>query len=354
MKSYIILEDGAIFEGASRGKEKTGCGPVVFYTGVVGYQEAITDPANAGKIVLLTYPLIGNYGTNPLFNESARSHTAGVVIKEDSHIYSNWQAKGSFNDFLERERLACISEVDTRTLMVDIRNKKEPWALISTGSVKRKAAVKKIAQRKKEKTSYLKDVSVDKLRQINTGSPRIVIIDLGICGSFVNQLKSLGPELWLAPYNITASELLKLNPAGIIVSSGPEEDPQIDVVVKTVKEVLGKVPLLGIASGLQVIGRALGGRISKLGAGHHGLNYPVMAEDTHKGEITSQNHSYVVDEDSLKGITDVRVAERNLHDHTVEKIISEQLRMIAIQYYPASPGFGQPHPIFSDFLNMVR
>lgn len=348
MQASLILEDGTVFSGISIGVEGTRCGPVVFYTGVVGYQEAMTDPANAGKILVMTYPLIGNYGINPKFNESKKSWIKGLVIKESSQIYSNWQAEGSFGDFLKKEEVVCIGEVDTRTLTVKIRDDGEQWGTLSSKPIKVKAAVKKIKGEKEKKVSFLKDISTDHLTCINSGSPKVVVLDLGVCNSFLNQLKTLGYEVWLAPYDITASDILKMVPSGIIISNGPEEDPGLDRVVGTVKEILGKVPMLGISTGHQVIARALGGRISRLKIGHHGVNYPVISPDSFKGEITVQNHSFVVDEESLK---DVEIIEKNVNDKTIEKMKSDGLKFVSIQYYPASPGFGQPHPIFKEIIS---
>ena len=356
MKASLFLEDGTIFSGISIAAEGTRCGPVVFYTGVVGYQEVITDPTNAGKILIMTYPLIGNYGINPKFNESKRSWVAGLVIKEPSQIYSNWQAEGSLNDFLQREDVVCVSELDTRTLAVKIRDNGEQWGVLSSKPIKAKAAVKKIKEEKNKKRSFLKDISIDKLTCVNSGSPlgnpKVVVVDLGICNSFLNQLKTLGYEIWLAPYNTPANELLRLNPDGVVISNGPEEDPELGGVVGTVKEILGKVPMLGISTGHQIIARALEGKISRLKVGHHGVNYPVISPNSFKGEITVQNHSFVVDEESIKDVEEVEIAERNLNDRTIAKIKSEKLKVVSIQYYPASPGFNQPNSVFSEFLKI--
>jgi len=334
----LILKDGTKFSGISIGVEDVRSGTVVLYTGVVGYQEVMTDPANAGRILVMTYPLIGNYGINPRFSESKKAWCAGIVIKENTRIYSNWQAVSSFEEFLKREAVVCLFGVDTRTLAVKIREGGEQWGTISSDKIEPCKTL-----------SFLKEISVDKLTHAVKGKgKRVVIIDLGVTYSILRQLERLDCDVWLVPYNISPGELLKMKPDRVIISNGPEEDPELDKAVNTVKGILGKVPLLGISTGHLVIARALGGKVTRLKIGHRGVNYPVISPDSFKGEITVQNHGFVADEDSLG--KDIDIIERNVNDKTIEKMASDKLKFISIQYYPASPGFGEPHSVFSEFL----
>lgn len=397
----FVLEDGTVFSGESIGASGEVVGPVIFDTRVVGYQEVMTDPANAGKILTLTYPLIGNYGINPDFNESDRAWIKGLIIKEKSNLYSNWQATASLDEFLKKEKIVALTEVDTRTLAVKIREDGEMLGIISPDEVGTEKLLQKIKDFKaRGKISFLPQISVKKdspspypspLRGKDKGEgehypggkkPRIVVIDLGVLKGFLKQLSTLGCEIILVPYSTKAKELLKLNPDGIIISNGPEEDPALKGVISTVKELLGNVPLLGISTGHEVIIRALGGEIIKMKLGHHGVNYPVhpvrspqikdspcarkrgvsgeietsngvKTPDSLKGEITVQNHSWVVDENSLSKRDGIKIAERNLNDNSIEKIISPQLKFISVQYYPTSPGLGEVHPVFKEFVEMI-
>lgn len=353
----LVLEDGAVYEGESIGISGEVIGPVVIDRRVVGYQEIMTDPANAGKIMCLTYPLIGNYGISEKFNESERAWIKSLVIKEKSKIYSNWQATTSLDEFLKKEKIVALAEVDTRTLGVKIRDDGEMLGIVSTEKLSVEELLKKIEdfKNKKEKNSFLPQISVEKIKKIQEGRPRIVVIDLGIPRSFLEQVSALGCEIVLVPYNSESQGLLGLNPDGIIISNGPEDDPALQEVVSTVKQLLGKIPLLGISTGHEIICAALGGKIIRLKAGHRGVNYPIRRVKNLEGggEITVQNHSLIVEEKSLTKKNEVEIVERNLNDDSIEKIVSKKWKFISIQYYPASPGLGEIHPVFKEFLQMV-
>jgi carbamoyl-phosphate synthase small subunit len=358
MNPFLLLEDGTRFDGISLGIKEERYGPVIMNTGVVGYQEIITDPANAGKIVVFTYPLIGNYGINRAFNESARAWISGLIIKESSRIYSNWQAKGSLEDFLMQEKLVALSAVDTRTLAVRIRDHGEMWGALSQGKTSEKEVLKKIAAAKSEKRSYAKEISVKQLTTIASPSSshplQIALIDLGTTQSLLRQLALMNCEVTLFPFNSPPDQVMAMKPDGIVISGGPEDDPAVEQVSKTLKELLGKVPLFGTSAGHEAIALALGGRLKRLAVGHHGVNYPVMKPGSLKGEITVQNHSFVVDEESVKEVKDLKIEERNLNDHTIEKMRSDTRKFISIQYYPASPGCNEVHPVLREFLTLLQ
>jgi carbamoyl-phosphate synthase small subunit len=355
MRAVLVLEDGRSFSGEALNNGEA-VGEIIFNTAVVGYQEMITDPANAGKILLLTYPLIGNYGTAPKFNESKGAWLAGLVIKEKSRIYSNWQAKAGFEDFIKEHNLLTISGVDTRTLTVHLRQKGSMLGIISTHTCEAKELLSRLETfRKKPRESLLPRVSLKKSRHLGKGKAKykIAILDLGLQNSVIRQLETLGFSLTLLPFNTPAEEILRLKPKGLIISDGPEEDAGLKTVVDNVRPLLKKLPILGISTGHQVLARALGAKISKLKLGHHGVNYPIHNPASYRGEITVQNHSYAVDADSLNKIKDIKITAFNLNDRTVEEMESKKLKLIGVQYSPVSPGFNEANGIFKKFMKML-
>jgi carbamoyl-phosphate synthase small subunit len=355
MRAILMLEDGKSFMGEALGVQGERIGEVIFNTAVVGYQEMMTDPANVGKILVLTYPLIGNYGCAPKFNESKNVWLAGLVIKEKSRIFSNWQARMSFDDFIQVHKLLTISEIDTRALAVHLRQKGQMSGVISTTCFELKELLAKInAQRKNTIESLLPRVSVQKpLRLGNKKHKKVTVLDLGVTQSILKQLEALGLSINIVPYNMPAQEILRLKAHGLIISNGPEEDIGLEVVTQNIKDLVGKLPILGISTGHQVLARALGAKITKMRLGHHGVNYPIHNPASYKGEITVQNHSYVVDTDSLNKIKNVKITGYNLNDRTVEEMESKKLKLLGVQYIPASPGFKEVNSVFRRFAKML-
>ncbi|MDP2928485.1 MAG: carbamoyl phosphate synthase small subunit, partial [Candidatus Omnitrophota bacterium] len=313
------------------------------------------DPANAGKILVLTYPLIGNYGVAKKFNESRKCWIAGLVIKESSRIYSNWQAEGSFEGFLRDENVVTISDVDTRTLAITIRDKGEMLGIISTKDSTKEELLEKIGNRKKDAPDAIKDISAKKAVEIK-GKPsggKIAVLDLGMTNSCIKQLATLGCNITLLPYNTLPEDILAMKPDGLVISNGPENDSAITVIANNVKKLLGKVPIMGISTGHEIIGLALGAKLIKMKIGHHGANYPVKPPDSFKGEITVQNHSYMIDEDSIKSKKNVAITLRNINDNSIEDMESRQLKFISTQYNPVSPGFNEVNGAFTRFLKIA-
>jgi carbamoyl-phosphate synthase small subunit len=357
MKAMLMLEDGKSFSGEALGTQGEKIGEAILNTAVVGYQEMITDPANAGKILVLTYPLIGNYGCAPKFNESKKAWLAGLVIKEKTHIYSNWQAKQSFDDFIKEQGVVAITGVDTRTLAVHLRQKGQMFGIISTQSSGPKELLAKIEDfRKKPAESLLPKISV--ARPLCVGKeksgPKIAILDLGITQSIIRQLETLGLSITLLPYNSQPQDILRLKACGLIISGAPEGDKELAGVAENIKPLLGKIPILGISTGHQVLARALGARLIKMKLGHHGVNYPINNPVSYKGEITVQNHSLAVDSESLSGVKEIKITAYNLNDRTGEEMECKKLKLMGVQYIPASPGFEEVSPVFRKFIKMLK
>ena len=354
MKAMLVLEDGSAFEGVSFGVEGERIGEVAMNTAVVGYQEMMTDPANAGKILVLTYPLIGNYGVAKKFNESDKCWIAGLAIKEPSRIYSNWQAEGSFDDFVKKEDVVTISDIDTRTLAVTIRDKGEMLGIISTGSAKKSELLAKIKEYKKTaKIDFIRKISTKKPNEIRGSGSKVAVIDLGMTNSFVKQLKALDCNITLLPHDTDAASILSKSYNGVIISNGPENDEALRGIAHTVKALLGKIPILGISTGHEVIAMALGGKLERMSLGHRGVNYPVKPDDSFKGDITVQNHTYAVNNDSMRSHKDVKITLRNVNDKSIEEMESKTLKFISTQYYPTSPGFDEVNNVFRRFLNLM-
>ena len=360
MKARIVLENGNTFEGRFIGPKRSELyAELMFDTRVVGYQELLTDPAHAGKFIAFTYPLIGNYGINDKFNESDKVRARAVIIKENSRISSNWQAQASFLDFLKKQGLVAISGIDTRTLTVHLRNQGAVWAAISGGGIDPKEIISGLKQHKrKTRCDYIREISVKKISSPNLAtkhrkvSAKIGILDLGAPKSLLRAIISLGAQPTLLPYNTRAADILKFKFNGLIISSGPEEDTALDQVVESTANLIGKVAILGISTGHQVICRAMGAKVTRMATGHNGVNYPVIGPQTKKGEITVQNHNFVVDRASLNKIRAVKLTGLNLNDATVEAVESPKLKIIGLQYYPSSPGFDTPHPQLKRFLTL--
>lgn len=353
VKANLVLEDGTVFEGKIFG-EREVIGEVIFNTAVVGYQQVTTDPSNAGKIIVFTYPLIGNYGVNPKFNESEKVWCEGIIMKEMSRIYSNWQATESLVSFLEKNKTVFLTDVDTRTLMVHLREKGEMFGIISSDK-NFGELLEKIKNFKNKKSSFLEKISIKEkkfLRKRKT-KLRIGILDLGITRSILSQWERLGVSLVLLPYNTSSQEIVDLKLKGLVISNGPEEDLGLEKVVENVRTLLGRIPILGISTGFYILAKVLDIKLQKMKIGHRGLNYPVMREGSYKGEITVQNHGYTLERKSLEKRKEIKITSYNLNDKTIEEIESKKLKLLGIQYYPVSPGFEEINPIFLKFLNLI-
>ncbi|MFH1678217.1 MAG: carbamoyl phosphate synthase small subunit [Candidatus Omnitrophota bacterium] len=353
MRAILMLEDGRSFLGQTDGAISARTGSVFFDTRVVGYQEAITDPANAGRVLVFTYPLIGNYGVAEKFNETPNAWPAAIIIKEKSGTFSNWQAEEGLDKWARRLKLPIVYGIDTRTLAVYLRNKGEMPGIVSSAIFTPRQLLKRIKESSNNPSchNWFKKTSVKQITHLGKrDSGGVVVLDLGITQSIIRALEGLKLSIHLVPFNTEAEDILKLKPKALIISNGPEENAGLAAVASTVKRLLGEVPILGISTGAQVLALSLGAKIKRMRLGHHGLNYPIKPNDSLKGNITAQNHSYVTDANSLSKLKDIKITAYNLNDNSVEEYESRRLKALGVQYYPLSPGFGETHPVFKRFV----
>jgi carbamoyl-phosphate synthase small subunit len=369
MKALLVLEDGTVFEGDSLGAQGRTSGEVVFNTGMTGYQEILTDPSYAGQIVALTYPLIGNYGINPDDFESRRVQVEGFIARGVEDVPSNWRSNQTLDAFLKSKGIVGIKNVDTRAVTRALRIRGVMMGTITTNE-----NVEHARLRLQSTSRY---ASIDLNRQVTTEQPyrwpahaeqpqplettgdhlpaprfRVALLDCGVKYNIVRSLANLGCETIVYPCTATSSELLEENPDGIMLSPGPGDPAQLDYVVNTVRDLVGKKPIMGVCLGNQILGSVFGSRTFKLKFGHRGSNHPVKDLRTGRVYITSQNHGYAVDPDGLRN--GMEVAHVNLNDGTVEGLRHRELPIFSIQYHPeASPGPADSAYFFREFVDVL-
>ncbi|MGQ9610015.1 MAG: glutamine-hydrolyzing carbamoyl-phosphate synthase small subunit [bacterium] len=396
MKAILALEDGMVFEGESFGASGEKYGEVVFNTSMTGYQEVLTDPSYKGQIVVMTYPLIGNYGCNEEDFESYKPHVEGFVVKEYSAYHSNWRATASLGDFLKKYDIIGIQGIDTRALTKHLRTYGVKKGVISTKDLDEKSLILKAKESpgisgvdlvskvtcdkiydwglksgeifKDSKKKHTQDnkkqniptqLELDFVRSnivLSTGLLPywVVAIDGGIKYNILRKLHEHGCHVTVVPARTTAEEILSLQPDGIFLSNGPGDPVDIPYLVDTVKELIGKKPIFGICLGHQILGQAFGGTTFKLKFGHRGANHPVKNILTGKVEITTQNHGFCVDINSLKS-KPIRLTHINLNDNTLEGMEHEDYPVFSVQYHPeASPGPHDASYLFSKFVELMR
>jgi len=374
MQAILALEDGRLFRGKAFGSVVERVGEVVFNTSLTGYQEIFTDPSYAGQIVVLTNPQIGNYGTSPSDAESAKPYIEGLVVREFSPISSSWRSTEVADEYLERNGVPVISEIDTRAVVRHLRANGVMRGVISTAVEDTDALVAKARAHKKmdgtdlasvvsTKTSYTWDTTEkrnetgDKLLPVANGegseTMHVVAYDFGIKQNILRMLTRENCRVTIVPAKTSAADVMALKPDGVFCSNGPGDPEPLDYAIANVQELQGKVPLFGICLGHQIFGLALGGKTYKLKFGHHGGNHPIKNLETGKVEITAQNHNFNVDPKSLPD--DVEVTHVNLNDDTLAGLKHKTDPMFSVQYHPeASPGPHDSHYLFRDFRKMME
>jgi carbamoyl-phosphate synthase small subunit len=359
MKAILALEDGSIFTGRSFGAEGDTAGEVVFNTSMCGYQEILTDPSYAGQIVVMTYPHIGNYGTNPEDQESLHPYVEGFVAREFSSVSSNWRSSEPLENYLKRHNIVALSEVDTRALVLHIRSRGAMRGVISPDC----ADPKQLVERAQSIRSML---GCDLASSVSCKAPyelaipsmetrrfSVIAYDYGIKRNILNHLAVVGCDVLVVPASTSAEDVLSLNPDGVFLSNGPGDPEPLEYAVANIRRLLGRVPVFGICLGHQLMGIALGGKTFKLKFGHRGGNQPVKNLATGKVEITAQNHGFAVDPDSLD-TKQVDLTHVNLNDHTLEGIRHRSLLAFSVQYHPeASPGPHDSHYLFEEFKQLM-
>jgi carbamoyl-phosphate synthase small subunit len=383
MKAILALEDGTVFHGEGFGAETSACGEVCFNTSMTGYQEILTDPSYKAQIVTMTYPHIGNYGVNEQDIESYRPHCSGFVVREVSPVVSNWRADCSLPDYLERNGIPGIAGIDTRELTKKLRVRGAMNGFIATGEVDEAEAVERARSWEGlVGVDYVKEVTHKDpfawdeddsrspafrvVRGTETSDPRearipmpaadlpIVALDFGIKYNILRRLRQHGFKVKVLPASASVDDVMAERPAGIFLSNGPGDPAAVTYAVATVNALLKKdLPIFGICLGHQILGQALGGKTFKLKFGHRGGNQPVMDLATNRIEITSQNHGFAVDADSLPA--EVEVSHVNLNDKTVEGLRHRTKPVFCVQYHPeASPGPHDSTPLFDRFADLIR
>ena len=353
--TILLLADGRIFEGRSFGYQGETVGEVCFNTGMTGYQEILTDPSYCKQIVTMTSPHIGNYGINEEDIESENIQVAGFVIKEETMTPSNWRSTQSLGEYLKKNKIVGIKEIDTRSLTRHIRDKGAMNGIISSNDLDIQSLDKKLKKfPDMNGLDLAKDVTTQKkYKWPGKGRYKVAVIDFGIKKNILRLLSDVGCELTVFPASIKAEDILSFEPDGVFLSNGPGDPLAVTYGIETVKKLLGRVPLFGICLGHQILALALGASTFKLKFGHRGINHPVRNNEKNTVEITSQNHGFAVDLDSLP--PNVISTHINLNDNTSGGIRCTDIPAFSVQYHPeSSPGPHDSRYLFNQFIEMMN
>jgi carbamoyl-phosphate synthase small subunit len=381
--AFLVLEDGAVFAGfLAADASLRAFGEVCFNTSMTGYQEIITDPSYAGQLVCFTTPHIGNVGVSPFDMESSRAWAAGIIVRDLNDVPCNYRATESLPAFLARQGMPCLFGVDTRALTKHIRDRGAKRGIIRAGAAA-DAAVLQSALR--ELNAAVRYDSVDWVAAVTTNTPynfaeplawgtpdapsehlggphavsalklKVTVLDCGVKLNILRSLVSVGCEVRVVPASATASAILDGAPDGVVLSNGPGDPEKAPYVIETVRGLLGKLPILGICLGHQMLALAMGIPTYKLKFGHRGGNHPVKSLANGHVQMTAQNHGYTVDLEAAGKHADLVVTHINLNDQTCEGFASKKRRFLSVQYHPeAAPGPLDPHSIFSDFVTLMQ
>lgn len=348
MKAYLQLEDDTIFEGKMFGKIQDTVGEVVFNTGMTGYQEIMTDPSYYGQMVVMTYPLIGNYGINLDDSQSDGPKIKGLIVREKSDYPSNFRCELSLEGYLKYNNITGLEGIDTRRLTKVIRDK---------GTMRGVITLKRLSQsqlenilNKYDNSRAVHEVSINEIIQIPGNGKHLAIMDFGIKNNIIESFKERDIKMTIFPSNSTWEEVLEYQPDGVFLSNGPGDPKDYMDIVENVKELLERKPTIGICLGHQLTALALGGTTEKLTFGHRGCNHPVKDIKKDRVYITSQNHGYVVN----RIPKDMEITHINMNDNTIEGLRHTHKPILSVQFHPeASPGPDDAHEIFDEFMKLL-
>ncbi len=367
MKAIVAFEDGSYYIGRAFGSYTDARGEIVFNTSMSGYQEILTDPSYKGQVVLMTYPLIGNYGINEDDLESRRPWIEGFIVKELSKHYSNYRATGDLSSFLNTYGIPGVEGVDTRAITKRIREKGSMRVYITTKDISPEKAV--------EVAREIPDIKGrDLVKQVTTQEPylfregmwngktyekptrwkyRVVVYDFGVKKNILRIMNSLGIETFVVPASTPWQDVLNMKPHGVFLSNGPGDPEPLKYAIENVRNLIGKLPIFGICLGHQILSLALGGKSYKMKFGHRGANHPVKNLETGHVEITAQNHSFAIEIKSMEGLAEI--THINLNDGTLEGIRDKERKFFTVQYHPEdSPGPHDSIYLFQEFYNLIE
>lgn len=354
MKGYLVLEDGSYYEGTLFGHISSEIGEIVFNTSMTGYEEIVTDPSYSGQVVVMTYPLIGNYGVNEEDNQHEKSFVKGLVVRECNEHYSHWRGKKNLNDYLKEQKITGIKDIDTRALTKKIRN----LGTMSAQIIQYEDNIEKCAQSLKvhKLDNYIESVTAKEayVIPVENSQYKVAVMDFGVKKNILSSLIDSSVELKVFPGTANYKEIMTYKPDALLLSNGPGDPSQMGNTVEEIKKFIGQLPILGICLGHQLLSIALGGKTKKLKYGHRGGNHPVKDIKKDRIFITAQNHGYVVEKESLD-LEAIDITHYSVNDMSIEGIEHKKYMIKSVQYHPeASPGPQDSDYIFKEFINMIE
>ena len=355
MKGKLILEDGSVYTGELLDRDTKAVGEVVFTTTMTGYQESLTDPSFCGQILTMTYPLIGNYGTAAKFMQSRKTFVRGFVIGELCDAPNNWQSEESLTVFLQKNKIPCLYNVDTRAITRHIRSVGAmKGVIVPSDLAEREIATLQAEELPRNVVEIVTTPEVYTLDTETADAPHIVAMDFGVKRSILHHINRIGAKVTVVPAHTSAEEVLALNPDGVFLSNGPGDPTDVPEIVEEVRKLAGKKPIFGICLGHQLLALAFGAKTYKMKFGHRGGNQPVKNLKMGKVHISAQNHGYAVDPASLEG-TPLIVTHTNVNDNTIEGLRHTSLPIFSVQYHPeAAPGPDDNMYLFNEFWNLMK
>lgn len=352
MNGLLYLEDGTIYEGKGFGKRGTSVGELVFNTSITGYQEILTDPSYAGQIITMTYPLIGNYGVNSFEDESTQIHAKGLIVKSISDTPSNYLSESTIDTMLKKMNIVGICGLDTRSITKRVRNSGTMKCVISTENLN-KEQLSKYLDESVIDDKFVEKVSTKEIIHIQGSGHRVAVIDFGVKANIIQNLKQRNCDITILPYNSSHEQIAKFKPDGILLSNGPGDPKSLKYSIEMVKGLINKYPIFGICLGHQILALAVEGDTYKMKYGHRGGNHGVYDIEKDKAYITSQNHGYGVNPESIKG--KMVITHINLNDNTVEGMKHKELPVFSVQFHPeGAPGPEDSAYLFDNFIKSME